>query len=81
MIPGPFSETNQLIAGFWLWRAESLEKAIEWLKKAPFGGGVEIELRPLFELDDFGAKLTPELRKKEEQLRKQIEQPAKGSGR
>ncbi|HVB33063.1 MAG TPA: YciI family protein [Patescibacteria group bacterium] len=69
VIPGPFPETDQLIAGFWLWRAESLEKAIEWLKRAPFGGGVEIEIRPVSELEDFGELLTPEMRKKEKELR------------
>jgi hypothetical protein len=72
VIPGPFPETDQLIAGFWLWQAESMEKAIEWLKLAPFGGGVEIELRPIFELEDFGEVMTPALRKREEQLRAEV---------
>lgn len=61
---GPFPETNQLIAGFWLWQVKSKEEAIEWLKRAPFDGGTEIELRQIFELDDFGPELTPELRQR-----------------
>lgn len=69
VIPGPFPETDQLIAGFWLWQAESLEKAIEWLKRAPFGGGVEIEIRPITEIEDFGDLLTPEMKKKNAELR------------
>jgi hypothetical protein len=68
-IPGPFPETDQSIAGFWLWQAESLEKAIEWLKRAPFGGGVEIEIRPVQDMEDFDELLTPEMRKKESELR------------
>jgi PhnB protein len=66
---GPFAETKELIAGFWLWQVRSREEAIEWLKRAPFDGGAEIELRPVFEADDFGAALTPELRAQEERLR------------
>lgn len=66
VIPGPFPETDQLLAGFWLWRAESLEKAIEWLKRAPFGGGVEIELRPMFELEDLG--MPEELKQREKRV-------------
>ncbi len=76
VINGPFPETDQLVAGFWIWRAKSLEEAVEWLKRAPFGGGVEIELRPIFEMEDFGAALTPELREQEERVRKQSEQLA-----
>ena len=72
VIPGPFPETDQLVAGFWLWRAGSMDEAIEWLKRAPFGGGVEIELRPIFELADFGAVMTPELRQREERLRAEV---------
>jgi hypothetical protein len=71
VIDGPFAETKELIAGFWLWRVKSMEEAIEWLKRAPFGGGVEIEIRPIFEPEDFGPEFTPELRKQEEQLRAQ----------
>jgi hypothetical protein len=69
---GPFTETKELIAGFWLWKVKSIEDAVEWLKKAPFDGGTEIEIRPLFETEDFGDEFTPELRQQEERLRKQI---------
>jgi hypothetical protein len=69
---GPFAETKELIAGFWLWQVKSMEEAIEWLKRAPFDGGTEIELRPVFEADDFGAEFTPELREQEERLRAQV---------
>jgi hypothetical protein len=62
---GPFPETKELIAGYWIWKVKSIEDAVEWLKKAPFGGGMEIELRPIFEMEDFGAELTEELRKQE----------------
>jgi len=71
---GPFTETKELIAGFWLWRVKSKEEAIEWLKRAPFGGGAEVEVRQVFEADDFGAEFTPELREQEERLRAQMEQ-------
>ena len=70
---GPFSETKELIAGFWLWQVKSKEEAVEWLKRAPFDGGTEIELRQVFEAEDFGANLTPELREQEERLRAQLE--------
>jgi hypothetical protein len=70
---GPFSETKELIAGFWLWQVKSKEEAIEWLKRAPFDGGTEVELRQVFEAEDFGANLTPELREQEERLRAQLE--------
>lgn len=72
VIDGPFPETKELVAGFWLWKVKSKEDAIEWLKRAPFGGGVEVEIRPLHELEDFGAALTPELREQEERLRAQL---------
>ncbi len=65
---GPFAETKELIAGFWLWQVKSLDEAIEWLKRAPFKEG-EIEIRPVFEADDFGEAFTPELREQEERLR------------
>ena len=71
---GPFTEAKELIAGFWLWRVKSKEEAIEWLKRAPFGGGAEVEVRKVFETDDFGAEFTPELREQEERLRAQMEQ-------
>jgi hypothetical protein len=73
VIDGPFSETKELIAGFWLWQVKSKEEAIEWLKRAPFDGGTEIELRQVFEMEEFGANLTPELREQEERLRAQLE--------
>jgi len=66
---GPFAETRELIAGYWLWKVKSMEEAVEWLKRAPFDGGTEIEIRPLFEAADFGDELTPELRKQEERVR------------
>jgi hypothetical protein len=72
VIDGPFTESKELIAGFWLWQVRSMEEAVEWINRAPFGGGVEIELRPIFEAEDFGAELTPELREKEQRLREQI---------
>jgi hypothetical protein len=72
IIDGPFTESKELIAGFWLWQVRSMDEAVEWLKRAPFGGGVEIEIRPVFETEDFGAELTPELREKEQRMREQI---------
>jgi hypothetical protein len=69
VIDGPFAETKELVAGFWLWQVKSKEEAIEWLKRAPFGGGTEVELRQIFEAEDFGAELTPELRAQEERIR------------
>ena len=72
VIDGPFAETKELIAGFWLWQVKSKAEAIEWLKRAPFGGGTEVEIRQVFEAEDFGAEFTPELRKQEERLRAQM---------
>ena len=69
---GPFSETKELIAGFWLWQVKSMDEAIEWVKRCPNpmpGTEAEIEIRQLFEAEDFGAEFTPELRKQEERLR------------
>ena len=74
---GPFTETKELIAGFWLWQVKSREEAIEWLKRAPFDGGTEIEIRQVFEAEDFGAEFTPELREKEERMRAEIERQQK----
>ena len=68
VIDGPFAETKELIAGFWMWQCKSKEEAIEWLKKAPFDGGEEVEIRPVFEPEDFGAEFTPELREQEERI-------------
>jgi hypothetical protein len=72
VIDGPFTETKELIAGFWLWQVRSKEEAIEWLKRAPFDGNTEIELRQVFEAEDFGAEFTPELREQEERQLKEI---------
>jgi hypothetical protein len=72
VIDGPFAETKELVAGFWLWQAKSMEEAVEWLKKAPFDGGTEVEIRQLFEAEDFGDEFTPELREQEERLRTQV---------
>jgi hypothetical protein len=71
---GPFAETKELLCGFWLWQVKSFEEAVEWLKRAPFDGGTEIELRPVFEMEDFGEAMTPELREQEDRLRAGIEQ-------
>jgi len=69
VIDGPFAETKELVAGFWLWQVKSMEEAIEWIKRAPFDGGTEIEIRQVFEAEDFGAEFTPELRAQEERIR------------
>jgi hypothetical protein len=68
VIDGPFAETKELIAGFWIWQVKSRDEAIEWLKRAPFDGGTEIEVRQIFEAEDFGAEFTPELREQEARL-------------
>jgi hypothetical protein len=68
VIDGPFSETKELVGGFWLWQVRSREEAIEWLKRAPFDDNTEVELRQVFEMDDFGAEFTPELREQEKRL-------------
>lgn len=75
VIDGPFPETNQLIAGFWIWQVKSKEEAIEWVKRCPnpTGAESEIEIRQLFDMEDFGAELTPELRAQEERLRAKME--------
>jgi len=72
VIDGPFRGTKELAAGFWLWRVDSMDEAVEWLKRAPFGGGTEVEIRPLFEAEDFGPALTPELREAEQRLRAEV---------
>jgi hypothetical protein len=74
VIDGPFTESKELIAGYWLWQVRDMDEAIEWIKRAPFGGGVEIEIRPVFETEDFGEEMTPELREQEERLRAQVEE-------
>lgn len=74
VIDGPFAETKELIAGFWLWRVNSMNEAIEWIKRCPgpTGDEAEIEIRQIFEADDFGAEFTPELREQEDRLRAQM---------
>jgi hypothetical protein len=73
VIDGPFTESKELIAGYWLWQVRDMDEAIEWIKRAPFDAGTEIELRPVFETEDFGDAMTPELREQEERLRAQTE--------
>jgi hypothetical protein len=72
VIDGPFAETKELIAGFWMWQVKSMEDAVEWLKRAPFDPGTEVEIRRVFEAEDFGPSLTPELKANEERLRAQL---------
>jgi hypothetical protein len=72
VIDGPFAETKELVAGFWLWNVKSIDEAVEWLEKAPFES-TEVEIRPIFEAEDFGAEFTPEARAQEERLRREIE--------
>ena len=72
VIDGPFTETKELIAGYWLWQVRSMDEAVEWLKRAPFDGGTEIEIRPVYEMSDFGENLTPERKESERRLRKQL---------
>ena len=73
VVDGPFAESKELVAGYWIWQVKSIEEAVEWLKRAPFDGGTEVTIRPVFEPEDFGRELTPELRKQGEQLRADIE--------
>jgi hypothetical protein len=74
VLDGPFSETKELIAGFWLWQVRSMEEAVEWVKRCPnpMQSESEIEIRPVFEAEDFGAEFTPELRAQEDRLRAEI---------
>ena len=72
VLDGPFAESKELVAGYWIWEVRSMDEAVEWLKRAPFDGGVEVTLRPIFSPEDFGKELTPELRAKEEQLRAEV---------
>ena len=76
VIDGPFAETKELVAGFWMWKVNSMDEAVEWVKRCPnpMNTPSEIEIRPVFEMEDFGEELTPELKEKEERLRAQIEQ-------
>jgi hypothetical protein len=75
VIDGPFTETKELIAGYWLWQVKSMDEAVEWVKRCPnpMPGESEIEIRPVFEADDFGAEFTPELRAQEDRLRAEVE--------
>ena len=74
VVDGPFAETKELVAGFWLWQVRSMDEAVEWLKRCPNPTGIdgEVEIRPVFEPEDFGAELTPELREQEARLRAQL---------
>ena len=72
-LDGPFAETKELVAGFWIWQVRSREEALAWIKRAPFSRGEEVELRPIFELEDFGAAVTPEVRAQESRLRAEVE--------
>ncbi|GAB4557640.1 MAG: YciI family protein [Rhizobacter sp.] len=79
VVDGPFAETKELVAGFWLWQVKSMEEAVEWVKRCPNPMPVdsEIEIRPVFEADDFGAEFTPELRAQEDRLRAEVEAATK----
>jgi hypothetical protein len=77
VIDGPFAEAKELVAGYWLWQCRSKDEAVEWLKRAPFDGGTEVEIRQVFEADDFGAELTPELREQEGRIAEQAQANAK----
>jgi hypothetical protein len=80
VIDGPFAETKELVAGFWIWQVRSMDEAVEWLRRCPNPHPTpsEIEIRPIFEAEDFGEAFTPELRAQEEKLRMQITKPADG---
>jgi hypothetical protein len=71
VIDGPFTESKELIAGFWLWQVRSMDEAVEWLKRAPFDGGTEVEIRQVFEAEDFGAELALKFKEQEARLRAQ----------
>ena len=78
---GPFTETKELIAGYWLWKVSSMQEAVDWVKRCPnpMEGDSDIEIRPVFEAEDFGAEFTPELREQEERIRAQAEKAARKS--
>lgn len=78
VVDGPFAETKELVAGFWLWQVKSMEEAVEWVRRCPnpMPGDSEIEIRPVFEAEDFGAEFTPELRAQEDRLRAEVEAAA-----
>lgn len=73
VLDGPFTETKELIAGYWIWQVESMDEAVEWLKRAPFEDG-DVDIRPIFEMEDFGQEMTPELREQEDRLREESQQ-------
>jgi hypothetical protein len=75
VIDGPFAETKELVAGYWIFNVKSIDEAVEWVKRAPFDAGSELEIRQIFEAEDFGAELTPELREREAKLRSRIGDP------
>ena len=77
VVEGPFANSDELIAGYWLWQVDSLAQAVEWVKRCPnpMSGPSDIEIRPLFEMDDFGEEFTPELREQEARLRRQLDRP------
>lgn len=79
VVDGPFAESKELVAGFWIWKVKSMAEAVEWVKRCPnpHEGECEIEIRPIFEMEDFGAELTPELRAQEERQRAEIERQSK----
>jgi hypothetical protein len=72
VIDGPFAEAKELIAGYWMWQVRSIDEAVEWLKRAPFDGGTEVEIRPVFEAADFGENLTPEAKERDQRLRQEL---------
>lgn len=81
VIDGPFAETKEVIAGYWIWQVKSMEEAVEWVRRCPHpmpGEDAQIEIRPLFEAEDFGAEFTPELREQEERLRAELERQHSG---
>jgi hypothetical protein len=73
---GPFAETKELLAGYWVWKVKSMDDAVQWLKRAPFDGGTEVEIRQIFEAEDFGENLAPEMKEWNERLRAQSKQRA-----
>jgi hypothetical protein len=73
---GPFAETKELVAGFWVWQVKSFDEAIDWVKRAPFGPGAEIEIRQVFEPEEFGANYAAELKEREEQLQERLREKA-----
>jgi hypothetical protein len=72
VLDGPFAETKEIVAGYWIWQVKSIEEAVEWLKRAPFDGGVEVTLRPVFDSEELGKQLSPGLRATEERLRAEV---------